>query len=519
MNSCLRAALVGPLSGRGVKPTSAECFNADMPRDLLVSTLDALCVDLAHRCGDRVALLDGCQEITYGELTDQALRVAAVLADSGVRPGARVVLSGRNTTDWVCIALGILCAGATVVPVGHGVSGPEYSRILDVTEPALVVDQPRIADIMAAARTTAPHPDRPAAGPDDIAVILSTSGSTGVSKQVPMTHGQLSRLYSAVADRLELTSADRVIGAVPFAHSFGFNGVLLTAMCAGASVRVVEHYDRADLADVIVRDRVSVVMGPPTILFDLVGSGRDDIGLVCRMAVSGGSEVPLDRMRGACRELGIVNMVVGYGLTEACGTVAMGSITEGESGSLAMLTPVDGLEIRIVDDYGYPLPPDEDGHVLCSGYNIMHGYLRGVDDPESTPDDAVDGDGWLRTGDIGWSDDDGHLYIVSRAKDTVIVSGFNVYPQEVETVLMDHPLILEVAVIGVADQRQGQRLVACIIPVHGYSVDSEDLIDFCKERLSAYKVPRIFVELEMFPTTHTGKRSREELRKQVSQRL
>lgn len=125
----------------------------------------------------------------------------------------------------------------------------------------------------------------------------------------------------------------------------------------------------------------------------------------------------------------------------------------------------------------------------------------------------------MRTGDIGWSDDEGHLYIVSRAKDTVIVSGFNVYPQEVETVLMDHPLILEVAVIGVADQRQGQRLVACIIPVHGYSVDSEDLIDFCKERLSAYKVPRIFVELEMFPTTHTGKRSREELRKQVSQRL
>ena len=195
MNGSLRPGPGEPLSGRGAKPTSAECFNADMPRDLLVPTLDALCLDLAQRCGDRVALLDGSQEITYGELTDHALRVATVLADAGVRPGSRVVLSGRNTTDWVCIALGILCAGATVVPVGHGVSDIEYSRILDVTEPALVVDEPRITEIMAAAGVATPDPDRPAASPDDVAVILSTSGSTGVSKQVPMTHGQLSRLY------------------------------------------------------------------------------------------------------------------------------------------------------------------------------------------------------------------------------------------------------------------------------------------------------------------------------------
>lgn len=500
-------------------PAQSECLNAGMQRDFPARTLDELCLVLAERYRDRVALLDGRREITYGELADHALRVASVLANAGVQPGDRVVLAGRNSMDWVCIALGILCAGATAVPIGHGVSGMEYSRILSVTVPVLVIDDSRIVDIMRSAKITRPRADRRVAERDDVALILSTSGSTGASKQVPMTHGQLTRLYAAVADRLELTSADRVIGAVPFAHSFGFNGVLLTAMAAGASVRVVEQYNRSDLADVIVRDRVSVVMGPPTILFDLVNSGREDIGTVCRMAVSGGSEVPLDRMRAACRELGITRMFVGYGLTEACGTVAIGSIIEGGPGSLAMLTPIDGLDIRIVDDYGYPLPPDVDGHVLCSGYNVMPGYLEAGEVSESTIDNTVDSDGWLRTGDIGWTDDDGNLYVVSRAKDMVIVSGFNVYPQEVETVLLQHPLILEAAVIGVADERQGQRLVACVIPIPNRRIDSDDLIDFCRERLNAYKVPRVYVELEMLPRTHTGKQSREELRKQISERL
>lgn len=506
--------------GESLRVGAAECFNADMQCDFPPRTLDELALVQAARFGDTVVFLDGRREITYSEFADCSLRIAAVLSDSGVQPGDRVILSGRNTVEWICIAWGILCAGATAVPVGHGVSAAEYSRILDVTAPAMVIDELRIADIMASASVTEPSRDRAVAGGDDIALILSTSGSAGASKQVPMTHGQLARLYSAVADRLELTSADRVIGVVPFAHSFGFNGVLLAALFAGASVRVVEHYDRADLADVIVRDRVTVLMGPPTILFDLMNSGRDDIGTVCRIAVSGGSEVPLDRMRAACRELGIGGMFVGYGLTEACGTVAMGSIVGDDSGSLAMLTPVDGLEIRIVDDYGYPVPPDVDGHVLCSGYNIMSGYLVGGTDLDNTDlDNTVDDDGWLRTGDIGWCDDDGHLFIVSRAKDTVIVSGFNVYPQEVESVLIEHPRLLEVAVIGMADARQGQRLVACVISIPGHRVDSDELIEFCRERLTAYKVPRIYVELEMLPRTHTGKRSREELRKQISDRL
>ncbi|MDV8010644.1 AMP-binding protein [Rhodococcus sp. IEGM 1241] len=513
-----------------------ECFNPGMRRDRAEGTLVELVLTQAHTQGDRTAILDGTQAISYGELAESALCVSDVLRDLGVERGDRVAISGRNSIAWVCTAVGILCAGAIVVPIGYGVSESEYARIVRVTRPKMIIteftcdrnsDGPTISEIVEAARHYTACRDHGLPDAGDTALILSTSGSTGMSKQVPMTHRQLTRLYSSVAARLGMTAMDRILGVVPLAHSFGFNGVLLTAITAGASVRLVESYDRGDLADLVIRDRVTVIMGPPTVLFDLIASGREDVGLVCRMAVSGGSDVPLGRMRKACQELGIVSMFVGYGLTEACGTVAIGSVTEGRSGSLAMLTPIEGLEVRIVDEYGYSVPSDVDGHVICSGYNVFTGYLE---DPDTrlehqegremmSPTEGDVADGWLRTGDIGWTDDEGHLYIVSRAKDTVIVSGFNVYPQEVELALLEHELVCEAIVIGVVDDRQGQRLIACIIPVAGRSVDVDELTAFCRKRLSAYKVPKAFVELEMIPTTHAGKPSREMLREKYSDRL
>ncbi len=493
-----------------------------------LQTLADLCLVHGQRYGDSIALIDADVALSYADFAVRARRVSSALVDLGLRPGERVVLIGRNSVGWVSIAFGILLAGATVVPIGFANSAKERQHVIDLTEPRLVlVEDPddrqpearqlSFATVLRAAANAEPRADAdlPQVRPEDVALIMSTSGSTGVPKQVPMAHGQLIRLYTDVAVRLGLASEDRSLGAVPLAHSFGFNGVLLSASLVGAAVRLVWHYDRTTLAELIVQERLTSIIGPPTILFDLIGSGRPDVAATCRRAISGGSDVPLEQMRSACARLGIPQMFVGYGLTETCGTVAIGDVTHAEPGTLPMLTPVKDVDIAIVDTDGRPVPAGVSGHIRCRGYNVVTGYIG----DERATAAAIDGQGWLDTGDIGWFDMQGRLCIAARAKDTVIVSGFNVYPREVEHVLLEHESVAEAVVLGIVDERQGQRLVACLIPAAGRRIEPERLVDHCRDRLTAYKVPRTFVELEDFPTTPSGKRSRASLYVQVTETL
>lgn len=493
-----------------------------------LETLADLCVAQGRRYGDAVALIDDGESLSYAGLATLARQVGSVLVGLGVEPGDRVVLSGRNSVGWVTIAFGILLSGATVVPIGFANTDRERAYVVAGTEPALAlidregagggdggrwpVDCPQrsFAEILRAADGATPGPDI-AVAPEGVALIMSTSGSTGLPKQVPMAHRQLLRLYTDVAATLALTSGDRALGVVPLAHSFGFNGVLLSTLLTGGVVRLVTHYDRTGLAALVSRERLTSIFGPPTILFDLVNGGRLGAAAACRRAISGGSDVPLSQMRTACARLGIPDMFVGYGLTEACGTVALSRVTDAVPGALPALRPLEGIEVAIVDDDGRPVPAGVLGHIRCRGYNVFGGYLG----DEQASAEAVDGAGWLNTGDVGSCDVDGRLSVTSRAKDTVIVSGFNVYPREIEHLLLEDDSVAEAAVLGVADERQGQRLIACVVPTPGRTIVTERLLAHCRTHLTAYKVPRTFIVLAEFPTTATGKRSPQALHEQA----
>ena len=458
------------------------------PEGTLVATLRRA----ATHHGARVAVRDDVAELTHASLARAADDAAARLVARGVRRGHRVAVVAPNSVDWVVAAFGALVAGATLAPVHHGLAPQQRDAALARVRPALVLTADDLPGV-----TTGPVPGRGCPTPpaaEDVALVLTTSGTTGPATSVPMTHGQLSRLYGDVSATLRLTPDDLLLGVVPLAHSFGFNGVLLVAMAAGAGVRLVTRHDPPDTAALVRGERVTVVAGPPTVLHDLYAEygGRPLEG--CRLAVTGGTEVHARRLAEVCRALGIPRAVVGYGLTEACGTVGLGALDPaGESAEEQVpVWPVPGVEVRI----------SRSGRVQTRGYQVAVGASRLED-------------GWLDTGDLGRLTDAG-LVVEGRGDDAVVVRGFNVAPSQVEEAIANHPAVRAVAVVGVADDRSGQQLVACVVPGDGEVVIGPDLVTWARERLAAYQVPGRVVVLDRLPTTLTGKVSRARLRELVA---
>lgn len=477
-------------------------------------SLAELCESRARTHADLPAVGDGVLTLSYASLAERARGAARLLTDRGVAAGDRVVVIGRNSTPWVVAAFGCFLAGAALVPVGHGASRAERSRLLGSLAPRLVItdegDCPEARehgvavvsfhDVADAVLQPGPCPP---VDPAADALVLSSSGTTGPVKHVTMTHRQLMRLYGDTARILRLTPHDRLLGAVPLAHSFGFNGVLLVALIAGAFVRLMPTYDRALLRPVVEEERLTVLAGPPTVYHDLAASpltGR----WTPRLAVTGSTEVSARDVRDLCDRLGIPEIVVGYGMTETCGTVALGSVPPAPESDSPVMTPVPGVDVRICDDEGGSLPSGVDGRILVRGYNVSIG---GRLDRE--------GDGWFDTGDIGRLDHRGRLCVMGRRGDAVIVSGFNVHPREVEVALATHPAVDCVAVVGVPDPRQGERLVAWVVSSKP-GLTPEDLLAHGRNLLAAYKVPRRYHLVDELPRTSTGKVSRARLRAMVT---
>ncbi|ASR36256.1 hypothetical protein BAY61_15980 [Prauserella marina] len=522
------------LAGNGVRVPGCSWFNPRMRPAAEPLTLTQLCTARATTHGGRLAVGDENGALSYADLASSATSVAAQLAGLGVGAGDRVALIGANCVPWVVAALGASYAGATVVPIGHGSSHTERTRILDSLRPRLVITEPPTTRHEPPSTTspgttpgeastgsgrtpdTGPsplavltfadldvgggHPPPAHISPDSAAVVLPTSGTSGAVKYVAMTHRQLLRLYTDVSATVGLTEHDRLLGVVPLAHSFGLNGVLLISLIAGAYVRLARRYAAGQLATLIRDERLTVLAGPPTIYHDLASGGRAAIGGTCRLAITGSTAISAPTMRATCDLLGIPEIVVGYGMTETCGTVALGRIP-GEVGAAGPeLAPVPGVEVRIAGEAGEPLPPRTEGRILVRGFNVVRGYATDRGRARDTE--------WCDTGDLGRTDEHGLLTVVGRSKDSMIVSGFNVRPAEVEDVFTRHGAVADIAVVGVADGRQGQRLVAFLVPRPGATVDDEDLIAFGRTHLAAYKVPRDFVVLGELPRTATGKVAR-----------
>lgn len=476
-------------------------------------TLGELCELRARTHPTRAAVRDDEVELDFATLLTRARAVARLLGERGVVVGDHVVVQGPNRVAWVVAAYGVLLAGATVVPVGHRVPDPERQRLIDRLRPRVVLQDDTVTAVPGALTFSQleglpPVLERlpsPGVDPAAPALVLSSSGTSGVIKAVPMSHRQLLRLYDDVRVALDADQDDVWLGVVPLTHSFGLNGILLVAFLAGACVRLLPDYHPERLVQVLRSERVTVLAGPPTIYHDLAEVDPGATAAHSRIGIVGSAEVSAPDTALLARRLGIPRVAAGYGMTETCGTVAIGDLPDDPVGPLPWMSPMPGVEVRICDEAGALLPPEVPGRVQVRGYHVCRVYAEA---PDLQPG------GWFDTGDIGELDRAGRLAIVGRTDDTVIVSGFNVYPREVEAALREHPGVAEAAVIGVRDPRRGQRLVACVVPA-GEPPTRESLVAHARRRLTAYKVPGEYLFLEELPLSRTDKVSRAALRRWV----
>jgi acyl-CoA synthetase (AMP-forming)/AMP-acid ligase II len=489
-------------------------------------TLPALVRAAAERYGDHAAYVEGERTLSYAGLRERVEAAAAAYTAAGVGPGDRVVLWGPNSTDWAVSALAVSYAGGVLVPVNSRYVGPEVSDVVARTNAVLVVvhgsflgrDQVQeLADAGVTARVVALHeitraqpdprtPELTQPGPDDVADILFTSGTTGRSKGAMSAHRQTIGVARAWAELGGVRQDDRYLVVNPFFHSFGYKIGIVVGLLTGATLYPVATFDADETMRLIESERITVLPGAPTIYQSLLGApGRGDRDLSSlRLAVTGAAVVPvvlIEKMRQPAPEgLGIEHVVTAFGMTEA---VVVTMCREDDPAELVATTSgraIPGMETRIADT----------GELLVRGDHVMLGYL---DDPAATAE-AIDADGWLHTGDIGTLDEAGNLSITDRLKDMYISGGFNVYPAEVEQALMRIEGVADVAVVGVPDERLGEVGKAFVVRVdrHGPALGEEDVIGIARQRLANFKVPRFVEFVDALPRNLSGKVLKTELR-------
>jgi len=512
-------------------------------------SIPAMVRDAAQRFDAAEAVVDGDRRITFAALWERVRGAARALVAAGIEPGDRVAVWAPNSLEWIVAALGVTSAGGVLVPINTRFKGAEAAYVLgrsgarvlctvrgflDTDYPALLADAG--VDLPALEHTVLLTGDADATtvswdelvargdavsettldaridsiGPDDPSDVVFTSGTTGNPKGVVMRHGQTLRAYLDWCDFADLRTGDRYLIANPFFHIFGYKAGCLACLMRGATIFPMPVFDAASALELVERERITVFPGPPTIyhsLLDHPDSKRRDISSL-RVAVTGAADIPVELIRRVREELPFERILTGYGLTEA-GTVT-GSMPDDDFEHIATTVgvPWPGLEVRVVDDGGADVPVGEPGEVVVRGETVMREYL---DDPEATAA-AIDADGWLHTGDLGTFDADGYLRIVGRIKDMFIVGGFNAYPAEIENLLLRHPRIAQVAVIGVPDERLGEVAKAFVVLDPGPPVDPTEIIEWARGEMANYKVPREVEILDALPVNATGKVVKDELR-------
>ena len=525
-----------------------------MRGDQLWASIPEMATDAGARFGDAEAVVDGGRRVTFAELVADFRRVTAALMASGIEPGERVAIWAPNRYEWLVAALGTLGAGAAVVPVNTRFKGNEVHHILDRSGARVVFTVGEFLGMDYAATLADLRPRLPnldlvvgfdddssvdhsldtflrlgesvddtaldarirAVQADDVCDVLFTSGTTGAPKGVPMTHAQTLRQFSDWCDMAGLVAGDRYLVVNPFFHMFGYKAGCLASLMQGATIIPKAVFDVDEVLRTVDEETVTVLPGPPTIyqsILDHPDRDRFDVSSL-RVAVTGAADIPVDLIRRLNEELPFQTIITGYGLTEA-GTVT-GTGPDDDFATIATTVgrARPGLEIRIADDNGVAQPVGEPGEVLVRGYSVMRGYL---DDPEETAR-AVDPEGWLHTGDLGTLDEQGCLRIVGRKKDMFIVGGFNAYPAEIENLLLAHPAVSRVAVVGMPDERLGEVGMAFVVLAPGAELRPEELIEWARVAMANYKVPRAVEIVDDLPVNATGKVEKEILRTRAAGR-
>lgn len=504
------------------------------------ATIPGAAREAAERWPDATALIEGDQCWGYAQLWSDARACASACLQSGIGHGDRIAVWAPNGRAWILAALGAQSVGAVLVPLNTRFKGMEAADILrrarvrtlftvgdflGVDYPALIadmelpdleeiVDLMQFDDFVARGRGAAdPNVDRALASlaADDIADILFTSGTTGAPKGALTAHGQVTQMFGDWAVRVDLRASDRYLIVNPFFHTFGYKAGWVASLLRGATMVPMPTFDITRTIREIERNRITFLPGPPTIYQSLLAELADNASRdfsPLRVAVTGAAPVPpvlVERMR---KELGIQNVVNGYGMTE-CGAIAMTRVgDDAETIAHTCGYPLPGMEVRCIDDAGRDVAAGESGEILARSPGVMRGYL---DDPAATAE-AIDAHGWLHTGDIGVIDARGYLRITDRKKDMYICGGFNCYPAEIEKLLCAHPQIHAAAVVGVPDERLGEIGKAFVVLRPGQAAAAEDIIAWARAHMANYKVPRTIVFVRELPTNASGKVLRMALR-------
>lgn len=479
---------------------------------------------------DAVALISANHVTTYGDLRAQVAAMRGGLCKHGIESGDRVAIVMANNWYFVVAYLAALGVGAVVVPLNPqspaqemanelasvqarvafvGPTGSDAFSSLDraalgiemviVPEGVTLSDTLSFEDLLISDASPVVERDR-----DDLAVLMFTSGTAGAPKAAMLTHGNLRSNIEHVqaTGTSALSVSDSVLGALPLFHIYGLNGALGQALYSGASIVLIQRFDPLASLHTIRERKLTVVVGVPPMFESWVSlppaeATRRDFESV-RIAGSGASKLDPALANAFFDRFGI-HIGEGYGLTEASPVVATSDFTGQHLGTIGL--PVPGVQVRLVDEGGTDALVGDPGEIWVKGPNVFPGYWH---DEEATAR-ALTPDGWLRTGDIAVADSDGYLTIVDRAKDLIIVSGFNVYPAEVEGVLAQHLGVADVAVIGSPHPHSGETVKAFIVAKPDRLLEEDDLIAFCSQRLARYKCPTKFTFVDELPHGLSGK--------------
>jgi long-chain acyl-CoA synthetase len=469
----------------------------------------------------RVAVRVDNAALTYRALDEASARVAGLLRERGLEPGDRVGLMLPNVAEVPVVYYGVLRAGGVVVPMNpllkarevayylgdsgaglifawHGFADPARDGAEQVKAELIVVDGDGFPDLLASATPDYQVVDT---GDEDTAVILYTSGTTGHPKGAELTHANLiSNTEVARADIVRATPDDVIFGGLPLFHVFGQTVALNVAVAAGACLTLLPRFDAAHALRIIAEHRVTVFEGVPTMYVALLHQpDRADYDTsALRMCISGGAALPVEVLRGFEEAFG-VTVLEGYGLSETS-PIASFNHPDRERRPGSIGTPIRDVQMRLVDNEDNEVPRGEVGEIVIRGPNVMKGYWQR---PEATAEAIRDG--WFHSGDLARVDEDGYYYIVDRKKDLIIRGGYNVYPREIEEVLYEHPAVAEAAVIGLPHPSLGEEVGAAVALKPGASITGEELRDYVKGQVAAYKYPRHVWIVDALPKGGTGK--------------
>ncbi len=499
--------------------------------------------ETAARYPDTTATVLDAFRMTYAELAAASWRVANVLRDKGVGKGDKVAVMLPNTPHFPIIYYGILHVGAIVVPINvlyqqaeirHCLADSECKALfvfkrfevearkaflttdpcehLIVVAPPEDMEQPQVGEsFMHLVMAAEPHFDTVQTMPDDTAVLLYTSGTTGAPKGAELTHFNM--FFNAHYVGREITRAqpgDVTLTTLPLFHSFGQTCLMNASILSGATMAMLPRFETRKAMEVIQREKVTLVALVPTMYFFFLNVDdweQYDFSSL-KMAVSGGSALPEEVHRRFQERYGIT-ILEGYGLSE---TSPVTSFTRaGEEVRIGSIgKPIWGVEMNIMREDGSFAEVEEPGEVVIRGHNVMKGYYNR---PEATRDAFVHG--WFHTGDIGKRDEDGYFYIVDRKKDLIIRGGMNIYPREVEEVIYRHPKVLEVAVVGMPDPVRGEEVKVYVSPRDGETLTPEEINAYVREHLAKYKWPKKVEIMGELPKGPTGKILRRELKERA----